>query len=298
MTHSCPAAVVGRSLGAIGYIVSRSCGADAIAMTFRGPIPAWLDPETAGHRYWKPPEIPVKLAGHALLDGASAIYAFAPEHLRRDLEAADEALRLLGVPTDPHRRQTLQWIEHLHRENQEVISKQTLEFQAWCRWKIALNIIPAHIVPPLMDGRLRAFGDPDRPGSHPHWIDPRTWLALEADPAMPGKFAGHGLVFWNVRLVDPLSFVPPLTDEIEGRGVIETVAIRRRTGTAGRPSSKMLVVEQMRLRAARGVLAPTLAEEARCLCAWLRGDHPNEAQPLEKSLSNSIRVEYKQLRDA
>ncbi len=73
---------------------------------------------------------------------------------------------------------------------------------------------------------------------------------------------------------------------------------RSGTGTAGRPSSKALTVEEMRSRAANGLLAPTLSEEARHLCAWLLSDHPNEPQPTAKSLSNSIRTEYKHLRDA
>lgn len=175
----------------------------ALTFPFRGPIPDWLDPETAGHRYWRPAEIPVKLAGRDLLDGASAVYAFAPEHLRQGLKIAHEELRQLGIPPTHDRKQTLEWVGYLHREDHEADLERTPEFQNWLAWVRILNDIWLSFIPLLLDGRLTAFGDPDRPGSYPHWIHPRTWLALEADTGlgMEGRFSGHGLVFWNVRVV-------------------------------------------------------------------------------------------------
>lgn len=105
-----------------------------------------------------------------------------------------------------------------------------------------------------------------------------------------------------VRFVtDEVLAIWPSTDRVDLEATASSIPSgeeRRRTGTAGRPSSKALVTEKMRLRAAQGHLAPTLAEEARYLCAWLLSDHPNEAQPQERSLINSIRAEYRQLRSA
>ncbi len=205
MISGCSVAVGARSLLMGGLVQAWFCGADTVAIKFRGPIPDWLDPETAGYRFWRPPEVPVQVAGQGLLDGASAIYVFAPDHLRHDLEVTAEELHRYGIPLNPDRKQTLDWIEYMHREDPDVVPNRTPEFQVWCKWKVALDVIPAHVLSMLLDGRLRAFGEPDRPGSQPHWIDPRTWLALEADPGMQGRFTGRDLVFWNVRLVDTLA---------------------------------------------------------------------------------------------
>ncbi len=180
----------------------------AMTFPFRGPIPDWLNPGTAGHPFWRPAETPVQFVGRGLLDGASATYVFAPERLRRDLEVAWEELRPLGVSPVSDHRQALEQIEHIHRNCQDVIAKNTPEYRAFCKWKSALNIIKAwNIYGAFQDGRLSGFGDPDQMGSHPHWIHPLAWMAIDPDPAVQGKFSGHGLVFWNVRVVNTLEVI-------------------------------------------------------------------------------------------
>lgn len=204
MRAGCPAMAGARSLEEIGHIASRSCGADAMSMTFpfRGPIPSWLNPDTDGRPYWKPPEIPMPIVGRDLLEGASATYVFAPESQQSDLVAATKELCLLDVPLDPNHKQTVQWIEHIHRDAQDTNPKQTPEYKSWVKWKTALNVIDAWgVFNALQDGRLSGFGDSGQPGSPPHWIHPSAWLELEPESRTPAKFSGGGLVFWNVRLV-------------------------------------------------------------------------------------------------
>ena len=69
----------------------------------------------------------------------------------------------------------------------------------------------------------------------------------------------------------------------------------RRTGTAGRPSSKDLCIERMKQLAKDGQLPKTLAETCRVLVTWLKEEHPDAPRPGPKSLENSIRAEYRRL---
>lgn len=149
------------------------------------------------------------MAGRDLLDGASAAYALAPEHERNNLRVAAENLRTLEVPLDPDRKQTLQQIDWMHREDLGVVLEQTPEFTAWIKWKTCLDVAVSKFKWLLWNGDVRAFGEPDRPHSPSHWIDPMLWQrqGLVADPGMPGKFSGHGLVFWNVRVVDAFEVI-------------------------------------------------------------------------------------------
>lgn len=71
---------------------------------------------------------------------------------------------------------------------------------------------------------------------------------------------------------------------------------RRRTGTAGRPSSKDLAAGEMRRRADAGEMATKVSQEAKHLCAWLRRVHPYEPQPLPKSLADALRAEHRNLK--
>ena len=250
---------------------------------FTGEIEDWIDPETTGH----------------LFMNDMAAVAFCDVEQRQRIQSAIAELTRLGVPQDRNdARMRSEGMQHAVALSSNRQAIKTSKLQAWHTWMRVLDILNGHLLNKLTNNTLVAFGDFETAGKHPQWISPRTWHVLRPDRQWALKMVGGGAVFWNVRVVDPRSIMLPSTEESDPQVGAETVANRRRTGTAGRPSSKALVVEEMRFRAARGDLAPTLAEEARDLCAWLRSHHPNEAQPLEKSLSNSIRVEYKQLRDA
>jgi hypothetical protein len=62
-----------------------------------------------------------------------------------------------------------------------------------------------------------------------------------------------------------------------------------RTGSAGRPSSRHLVVHEFRRRAAEGELEPKLGAEAAYLSNWLSMQHPTLAQMAPASVGNAIR---------
>ena len=68
-----------------------------------------------------------------------------------------------------------------------------------------------------------------------------------------------------------------------------------RSGAAGRPSSIYLIEPEMRRRAERGELQPTLAAECECLIKWLSEKHPQAHPAKAKTISNNLRALYKQL---
>ncbi len=70
----------------------------------------------------------------------------------------------------------------------------------------------------------------------------------------------------------------------------------RRTGMAGRPSSKDLISGELANRARRGELAPTLKAQAKALLEWLAKEHPDDPQPKQASTENAVRREYRDLR--
>ena len=73
-----------------------------------------------------------------------------------------------------------------------------------------------------------------------------------------------------------------------------------RTGTAGRPTSKHLALTEMIARHSRGELAPTLDAEACELVEWLKKERERLKGlpvPTARSLANSIRHEYRKVKD-
>ena len=72
-----------------------------------------------------------------------------------------------------------------------------------------------------------------------------------------------------------------------------------RTGTAGRPTSKHLALTEMTARHSRGELATTLTAEACALVEWLKKESEKLKGlpvPTARSLENSIRNEYRELK--
>jgi hypothetical protein len=67
------------------------------------------------------------------------------------------------------------------------------------------------------------------------------------------------------------------------------------SGGAGRPSSMHLIEMEMKRRAAARELAPTLSQEAQSLSEWIKNQHPQNARPKAKSISNSLRTLYRGL---
>jgi hypothetical protein len=66
-----------------------------------------------------------------------------------------------------------------------------------------------------------------------------------------------------------------------------------RTGFAGRPTSRYLVLAEMRERARRRAMHETLAAEARHLASWLPTAHPEAPPATANTIRDGIRAEYR-----
>jgi hypothetical protein len=78
----------------------------------------------------------------------------------------------------------------------------------------------------------------------------------------------------------------------------ETDVLTYRTGAQGRPSSVHLVLPEMRARAERGELLPSLSAEAAHLSKWLGEAHPKAAPMTVKAIRNNLALsdEHKRLK--
>jgi hypothetical protein len=65
------------------------------------------------------------------------------------------------------------------------------------------------------------------------------------------------------------------------------------TGAPGRPTSMHLIQGEHRRRLDTGEAFSGLADESRCLEAWLRETHPGAPQPKSKSISNKIAAAHR-----
>jgi hypothetical protein len=70
------------------------------------------------------------------------------------------------------------------------------------------------------------------------------------------------------------------------------LAVPRRTGAPGRPTSMHLVIEEFKRRAAAAPLSGTLAENAEALSNWVRQAHPTVPPPSPKTIKNKIRHDF------
>lgn len=71
-----------------------------------------------------------------------------------------------------------------------------------------------------------------------------------------------------------------------------------RTGFAGRPAkSRDFMEQEFERRKQRGMVAETLADEARILIAWLKLHHPEMPVPAEKTVKNNLGGKYRQYKN-
>jgi hypothetical protein len=70
------------------------------------------------------------------------------------------------------------------------------------------------------------------------------------------------------------------------------------TGAPGRPSSRHLVANELKRRAAEQQLEASLAAEAQYLADWLAVTYPDAPPMSQKSVKNALRHEYRALRKA
>jgi hypothetical protein len=68
------------------------------------------------------------------------------------------------------------------------------------------------------------------------------------------------------------------------------------TGTAGRPTSKHLLLKEMERRWRTGEMLAYLSREAAYLLKWLVEMHPTSPQPTAGSIENAVRARFRELR--
>ncbi|RWN59617.1 hypothetical protein [Mesorhizobium sp.] len=71
-----------------------------------------------------------------------------------------------------------------------------------------------------------------------------------------------------------------------------------RTGAAGRPTSIILVLEEMLRRAGKNTLQQSLNQESEDLAVWLAARHPGAPRMTAKTIRNSLRGEYNKLKNS
>jgi hypothetical protein len=153
----------------------------------------------------------------------------------------------------------------------------------------------AALLAALRTGQLTAHGTP-RAGD-PRTMEPRDWrgLMLREDPhgtliAEPAGTIGHH--WWNVTL--PRAALverwPPLGAVGAKSGAPE---VSDRTGVAGRPTSRHLVVAEYVRRHEAGIALPRIGEEASALVRWLSATHPGLAPMTARTIETAIRPEFR-----
>lgn len=144
-----------------------------------GPIPSWLDPETAGWRFRE----------------ASVVFGSQIHRLFIETESGlrhpDDEPRVY-FPDDPAPNPNVHMV--------------------W--WERDDRFTPS-LLAGLLEGYLVAFGDPNRAGAIPEWIAPRQWVDLQPDPDHSTLFRGGGTAYWNVRVMPLREFQERAALELE-----------------------------------------------------------------------------------
>ncbi len=161
---------------------------------FTGPIPEWVDPE---HDGW------------TFLD---ASWTLGQDGLNADIE---EATRMHNIE--------LKWVKGWQPglNADAIIPSRPLIMpdvqELW--WEIEGSPYKSRTTPYfirlLLNGTVRAFGDPGRAGAAPEWIAPRVWRGLKPNAANGHLFEGCGCIYWNVRVMDRAGFLAQMEIEAD-----------------------------------------------------------------------------------
>lgn len=153
----------------------------------------------------------------------------------------------------------------------------------------------AALLAALRAGKLTAHGKPH--GGDIRAMEPRDWrgLMLHEQPrgtllALPAREIGQR--WWNVTLprAAVVELWPPLAGDGNEGGVSE---VSDRTGVAGRPTSRHLVVAEYRRRHEAGVALLQIGAEAKALVGWLSATHPGLAKMTARTIETAIRPEFR-----
>ncbi len=160
---------------------------------------------------------------------------------------------------------------------------------------LMLHEAEAALLTALRAGQLTAHGKPD--GRDPRAMEPRDWRGLilrEQQPgtliALPAKDIGQ--CWSNVTL--PRRVVVALWPAQVAESIARSISdVSDRTGVAGRPTSRHLVIAEYLRRHEAGVALTAIGEEARALEAWLPSTHPGLARMTARTIETAIRPEFR-----
>jgi len=139
----------------------------------------------------------------------------------------------------------------------------------------------------------------------------RLPVELPFEPAIPARSRRDDLSLRSTFCADEGDYQRGFGDSLHNRtGVIwSRVTLMQadvarhwpfksgRTGTAGRPTSMPLILNEFRARCARGDARESLRAEAEALTNWQRKTHPSGPHASLGSVENGIRKEYRQWRE-
>jgi len=146
----------------------------------------------------------------------------------------------------------------------------------------------------LRSGRLRATGSSssgtDRPMTPAHWRN----VTLYEQPAgtLVVEPVRHGVRWWNVTVPRDVvvAIWPPRKTE---PAAIAPPDVSDRTGVAGRPTSRHLVIAEYQRRHEADEALRRISEESRVLEAWLATAHPGLARMTARTIETAIRPEFR-----
>jgi hypothetical protein len=201
-------------------------------------------------------------------------------------EDVDPLRRFLGTP-DPRVRQPLQAVAaEIDRLRPSVFLHAVMT--------LLLAVADQRV---LVSGIPGFAGNPDGLRSElPQELTRHRLWRLHRDGSITVQHTAGAL---ELRYI--LAELSPIESSLSAQELISVNDVMQaspiRTGMAGRPSSLHLVRMELGRRAAAGHMKPILKDEMVELSEWLGRHHPDCPQAKPKALENSLRSEYRDLRN-
>lgn len=145
----------------------------------------------------------------------------------------------------------------------------------------------------LQSGELVATGyvKPVKHDDHRIVIDPDMWGFLEPD-FRDSTASGGGMEVIHVAVHPPGSEASAISGELAASETPEESPDPFRTGFAGRPTAKDVILAEHRRRIEAGEASEVLAREAEYLADWLPEAHPTAPPTTVLTIKNRIRGQH------
>ncbi len=161
--------------------------------------------------------------------------------------------------------------------------------QDWHRWVRLRTAFHRR----LQSGELVATGyvKPVKHDGRRIVIDPDMWGFLEPD-FRDSAASGGGMEVIHVAVHPPGSEASAISGELAASDTAEVSPDPNRTGFAGRPTAKHLILAEHCRRIEAGEASEMLVREAEYLDAWLREAHPTAPPTTVRTIKNRIRAQH------